>query len=100
MSTETIQHTILKGGEWLIRESDPQQTFIPEDYSEEQQMVKDMCIQFIQSEVLPVVDRLDKLEEDLLALRSDGAAAAARGDTAGILSELRALRLHINNNKQ
>ncbi len=66
MSTETIQHTILKGGEWLIRESDPQQTFIPEDYSEEQQMVKDMCIQFIQSEVLPVVDRLDKLEEGLM----------------------------------
>jgi hypothetical protein len=40
--------------------------------------------------------RLDKLEDDLLALRSDGAAAAARGDTAGILNELRAMRLHVN----
>lgn len=66
MSTETIQHTVLKGGEWLIRESDPHQTFIPEDYTEEQQMVKDMCIQFIGSEVLPVVDRIDKLEEGLM----------------------------------
>lgn len=36
-------------------------------------------------------ERLSKLEEELLALRRDGAAAAARGDTAGILSELKRL---------
>ncbi len=32
MSTDTIT-TLLKGGEWLIEESDPQQTFIPEDFN-------------------------------------------------------------------
>ena len=34
---ETItQTTALKGGEWIIKESDPSNTFIPEDFNEEQ----------------------------------------------------------------
>jgi len=38
--------TVLKGGEWLIRESSAFETFIPEDFSEEQMMIRDMCEQF------------------------------------------------------
>jgi alkylation response protein AidB-like acyl-CoA dehydrogenase len=64
MST-TVQQTI-KGGEWLIKESAPADTFIPEEYNEEQQMVKDMCITFLDNDVLPVIDRIDKLEEGLM----------------------------------
>ena len=41
-------------------------TFIPEDYNEEQQMVKDMCASFLDTEVLPVIDRIDKLEPGLM----------------------------------
>jgi alkylation response protein AidB-like acyl-CoA dehydrogenase len=66
MSTSTQQKNILKGGEWLIRESSPFETFIPEDYNEEQQMVKDMCASFLDTEVLPVIDRIDKLEPGLM----------------------------------
>src|SRR5688500_4682686 len=65
MSTETKQN-ILKGGEWLIKESSPFETFIPEDFTEEQQMVKEMCASFIDAEVLPVLDRIDKLEPGLM----------------------------------
>ena len=65
MST-TLEKTSLKGGEWLIRESNAEETFIPEDYNEEQQMVKDMCATFLDSDVLPVIDRIDKLEEGLM----------------------------------
>jgi alkylation response protein AidB-like acyl-CoA dehydrogenase len=61
----TIQ-TTTKGGEWLIRESAASETFIPENYNEEQQMVKDMCASFLESDVLPVLDRIDKLEEGLM----------------------------------
>jgi len=43
--------------------------------------------------------RLDKLEEDILALRRDGAAAAARGDTADVLAELRAMRMRLTQEK-
>lgn len=58
--------TLLKGGEWLIKESNAFETFTPEDYTEEQLMVRDMCLQFLQAEVIPVVDRIDKLEPGLM----------------------------------
>ena len=56
----------LKGGGWLIKESSPFETYIPEDYNEEQQMVKDMCAGFLDTEVLPVIDRIDKMEPGLM----------------------------------
>lgn len=56
----------LKGAEWLVKETSPMDVFIPEDFSEEQQMVKDMCSQFLEAEVLPVIDRIDKLEPGLM----------------------------------
>ena len=66
MSTTTKKLTVLKGGEWLIKESSPFENFIPEDYNEEQQMVKDMCASFLDNEVLPVLDRIDKMEQGLM----------------------------------
>lgn len=64
---ETTQKTnALKGGEWLIKESVAADTFIPEDLNEEQQMVMDMCVQFLDTEILPVIDRIDKLEPGLM----------------------------------
>jgi len=46
----TISQT-LKGGEWLIKESTTQQTYIPEEFNEE---------------VLPQIDRIDKMEAGLM----------------------------------
>ncbi len=66
MSTIAQQQKVLKGGEWLIKESLPFETFIPEEYNEEQQMVKDMCASFLDTEVLPILDRIDKLEPGLM----------------------------------
>lgn len=65
-ATATNQQSVLKGGEWLIKESAPSDTFIPEDFNEEQQMVKDMCISFLDAEVIPILDRIDKLEQGLM----------------------------------
>lgn len=65
MNTTTTTST-LKGGEWLIREGNAFETFTPEDYTEEQIMVRDMCLQFLQAEVLPVVTRIDKMEPGLM----------------------------------
>jgi alkylation response protein AidB-like acyl-CoA dehydrogenase len=62
----TKQSTVLKGGQWLIKESAPDETFIPEEYTEEQQMVKDMCRNFLDTEVMPIIDRIDKMEEGLM----------------------------------
>jgi alkylation response protein AidB-like acyl-CoA dehydrogenase len=65
MNTTTTTST-LKGGEWLIREGNAFETFTPEDYTEEQIMVRDMCLQFLQAEVLPIVTRIDKMEPGLM----------------------------------
>ena len=65
MNTITAD-SILKGGEWLIKQGNAFETFTPEDYTEEQVMVRDMCLQFLQTEVLPVVDRIDKMETGLM----------------------------------
>ncbi len=66
MSTSTITSSVLKGGEWLIKESNPTDTFTAEDFNEEQEMVKEMCVQFLQTEILPVMDRIDSLEKGLM----------------------------------
>ena len=66
MSTSTATTTPLKGGEWLIKESNAFETYTPEDFNEEQLMVKEMCLQFLATEVIPIVDRIDKMEEGLM----------------------------------
>jgi len=66
MGTTTQTTNSLKGGQWLVKESLSFDTFVPEDYKEEQQMVKDMCAAFLDTEVLPVIDRIDKLEPGLM----------------------------------
>lgn len=64
-SQQTSTH-LPKGGEWLIRESAAFETYIPEDFDEEQKMVKEMCISFLDNEIVPEIDRIDKLEPGLM----------------------------------
>lgn len=63
---DTAQQILLKGGEWIIKESDAAATFIPEDFSEEQRMIRDMCDQFLDKEVFPILDRIDDMEPGLM----------------------------------
>ncbi len=56
-----IKKTI-KGAEWLITEPGTDSTFIPEDFTEEQTMIRDMCDQYLEKEVFPNLDRIDSLE--------------------------------------
>jgi alkylation response protein AidB-like acyl-CoA dehydrogenase len=66
MNTLTGKQTEIKGGEWLIRESESADSFIPENFQEEQIMVKEMCASFLDTEVIPLIDRIDKLEPGLM----------------------------------
>ena len=71
MSTDVKSKTVpiaigMKGGEWLIKDSSSSETFIPENFSEEQLMIRDMCNQFLDSEVIPILDRIDALEPGLM----------------------------------
>ncbi|HET9432021.1 MAG TPA: acyl-CoA dehydrogenase family protein, partial [Chitinophagaceae bacterium] len=66
MSAATETKTALKGGEWLVKESSARDTFIPEEFVEEQLMIRDMCDQFLDAEVYPILDRIDNLEPGLM----------------------------------
>jgi len=73
MNTTTSTAKAHKGAEWLIKESNPFETFSPEDFSEEQRMIMDMCQQYLDAEVLPVVERMDKMEPGLMPSLMDKA---------------------------
>lgn len=49
----------LKGGEFVIKESSYQDVFTPEDFSEEQQMMRDSVKDFIDREVIPKRERFE-----------------------------------------
>lgn len=55
----------LKGGEFLIKESDSN-IFTPEDWSEEDRMIQESCTEFLKKEVHPNLDRIDSMEEGLM----------------------------------
>src|SRR4249919_3560890 len=59
-STTVLTHPALKGGEWLIKESNPSEIFIPEQFNEEQKMVMDMCHQFMETEIIPNYAKIEK----------------------------------------
>ncbi len=61
------QHSALKGGEFLVRETDPQDVFIPEEFSEEQKMMAAATQDFLDKEIHPIRDRIDNLEEGLMS---------------------------------
>jgi alkylation response protein AidB-like acyl-CoA dehydrogenase len=58
------KHT--KGGEFIIKDTEAADIFIPEEFDEEQLMIKKTCEDFLQAEVNPNLDRIDKLEEGLM----------------------------------
>lgn len=72
-ATTTTNKAILKGGEWLIKESTPFETFTPEDFNEEQRMVLEMCNTFLDTEVMPILDRIDNMEQGLMPSLMDKA---------------------------
>ncbi len=55
----------LKGGEFLVKETNPQTVFIPEDINEEQKLMADTVREFVEKEILPNLDAIDKQEEGL-----------------------------------
>lgn len=50
---------VIKGGEFLIKQVEKEDVFITEQFSEEQQMMKDAVIEFIDREVWPIKERFE-----------------------------------------
>lgn len=64
---------ITKGGDFLIKESNASNIFISEEFNEEQQMMLQMCRDFLNTEILPHLDRIDAQEEGLMQTLLDKA---------------------------
>ncbi len=56
----------IKGGEFIIRKTEPNDIFTPEEWTEEHKMIASMCEDFIHQEIIPHLDRIDSLEEGLM----------------------------------
>lgn len=62
---ETQVTDTLRGGEFLIKDSDYTQVFIPEEFNEEQLMIRQMAADFLNNEIDPIRDRIEKQEPGL-----------------------------------
>lgn len=56
----------LKSGEFLVKEVDANSIFIPEEFNEEQRMIAQSCRDFLEAEVLPNLDKIDKGDRNLM----------------------------------
>jgi alkylation response protein AidB-like acyl-CoA dehydrogenase len=53
----------LRGGEFLIKETKAEDIFIPEEFSEEQQMMAKATDDFVDMEITPIAQKIDKMED-------------------------------------
>ena len=60
MSAVVEQKELVKGGAFLIEERTPSEIFTPEDFTEEHRMIAETTRQFVDNEVLPRIDELEK----------------------------------------
>ncbi len=72
METLAKKQTI-NGGEFLIKETEAKDIFIPEEFSEEQQMMAQATKDFIDKEIKPNVERMDSLEPGFMPALMDKA---------------------------
>lgn len=71
-----MAHTEMKtipGGSFLISESAPEDTFTPEDFSDEQRMIEQTCHEFLEKEVSPHMIDIDNQKEGLMVSLLDKA---------------------------
>jgi len=57
--------TLKRGGSFLLEDSAAEDVFTPEDFSEEQIMIRDMAEQFVEEEVLPQQEKIENKEWDV-----------------------------------
>jgi alkylation response protein AidB-like acyl-CoA dehydrogenase len=54
------------GGDFLIKDTNPSDTFAPENFTEEQLMIRETMVKFVETEIHPFQDRIENLEEGLI----------------------------------
>jgi alkylation response protein AidB-like acyl-CoA dehydrogenase len=57
---------VLKSGEFLVDEIEFNDIFIPEEFNEEQKMIAQTCQDFLETEVHPIIDKIDTPDINLM----------------------------------
>ena len=57
----TDKKKMIKGGEFLIKETSAQDIFIPEEWTEEQKMIAQTCEDFLKQEIFPRLNEIDAM---------------------------------------
>src|SRR5690606_14813679 len=65
MSTTIGKHSV-KGGEFLLKVTQPEDIFIPEEWSEEQRMIAQTLEDFIVQNIHPRLDEIDSMQDKTL----------------------------------
>jgi alkylation response protein AidB-like acyl-CoA dehydrogenase len=60
MNTAELNKDLLRGGQFLVKETACEDVFTPEDFSEEQKMMRDSVKEFVDREIWPKKDRFEK----------------------------------------
>lgn len=57
---------LLKSGEFLVSEVEAKDVFIPEEFNEEQKMIAQTCSDFLDAEVYPNLEQVEKSDRELM----------------------------------
>ncbi len=61
-----MDRKVLKSGEFLVENTCAGDIFIPEEFNEEQRMIAQTCQDFLDTEVYPNADKVDKQDRELM----------------------------------
>lgn len=64
MAETLVKNALLKGGEFIIKDSSFEDAFIPEDINEEQLMIYQTARDFYLNEIAPKIDIIDQQKDD------------------------------------
>src|SRR5690606_39911860 len=66
------QTKTIRGGEFISRDTEASEVFIPEEFSEEQTMIAQTCTDFLRTEVWPRLEELDSAKSpELITMSMD-----------------------------
>src|SRR5919199_4914504 len=61
-TTAVSKSAILRGGEWLLKDTEADAVFTPERLTEEHRLIAQTAESFVDNEILPLLDRLEHKE--------------------------------------
>src|SRR5690554_4069969 len=65
MKAESNKEELLRGGQFIVKETKAEDVFTPEDFSEEQKMMRDSVMEFVDREIWPLKERFENHDYEL-----------------------------------